>query len=295
MDPKQHPANNLPPKSAPKHGEVDDYQAASRATAQEDDYEEYTKHAGGYSAPKHTFRKVILISFVVLVVLAAAGFAVYKLVLNKDNKKADKSADTSQQSSNAASNDEATIDTETEHYTSTGFIGLEFDYPKDWKVAEGADGGVLTVKSPVLSLKQAGGQTGSGQVVFTVRNKQQALPEFDKGNAVAAIESEKINYTKPSSAQRAATYLSFLTYASSSQTGAIDGVYITGDVGYQKDQAIPKADFVPVDPVISITFVKCSDSTCSDNGTATGIDATMWKDTKFGVPLKSMLQSLTIN
>jgi hypothetical protein len=295
MDPKQHPANNLPPKSAPKHGKVDDYQAASRATA-EDDYEDYSTHGGGYSAPKHTFRKVVLISFVLLVVLAAAGFAVYKLVLNKDDKKTNKqAAGTSQQSSTAASDNESLIASETEHYTSTGFIGLEFDYPKDWKVTEGTDGGVLTVKSPVLSLKQAGGQTSNGQVVFTVRNKQQALPEFDKGNAVAAIESEKINYTKPSSAQRAATYLSFLTYASSSQAGAIDGVYITGDVGYQKDQAIPKADFLPVDPVISVTFVKCSDSTCSDNGTATGIDASMWKDAKFGVPLKSMLQSLTIN
>lgn len=293
MDPQKPKVNSQLPNNQ-GNGEVEDYQAASRAAAQ-DDYNEYSARGGTYTAPKHTLRKLIL-ALLAVTLLVAVGFTVYKLVLHKDSKNTAKpdSSNSVQQHSNESSN-APIISKETEHHTSTNFIGLEFDYPKDWKVAETADGGVLTATSPVLVLKQADGQTSGGQVVFTIRNKQQALPEFDNGNAVAAIESEKINYTKPSSAQRAATYLSFLTYASSAATGAIDGIYITGDVGYQKDQAIPKADFTPVDPVIALKFVKCSDNTCSKDTTAMGIDAAMWKDTAFGLPLISMLQSLTIN
>lgn len=120
------------------------------------------------------------------------------------------------------------------------------------------------------------------------------MPEFDKGNAVAVRESEKIAYTKPSSVQRGSTYLSFLQYASSTAT-SLDGAYITGDVGYQKDQAIPKADFTPVDPVISLTFVKCADNSCTGEGTPIGVATTMWEDASFGKPLKTMLQSLVVN
>jgi hypothetical protein len=183
---------------------------------------------------------------------------------------------------------------ETEHHTSAQFM-LEFDYPKDWKVSDEAGSGKLTATSPGVMLKDASGKSYMGQVVLTVRNKQQALPEFDKGNAVAAVESTKINYTKPSQVQRAATYISFLRYATSTSSKALDGVYITGDVGYQKDQAIPKADFTPVDPIISITFVKCSDESCSGTGTASAIESSMWSENTFGKPLQTMLQSLIVN
>jgi hypothetical protein len=294
MDPNQRPSDNVPPVTPKQRSEAEDFQAASRATAAEEDYDNYSARGATYTAPKHVFRKV-LIWLLVLILLAAAGFAVYKFVIKKDDgKKPTNQATTSNSNPQQSESETPKITDETEHYTSNGFM-LEFDYPKDWKVDEPTTGGIVTAKSPVLSLKQADGQTTQGQVVFTIRNKQQTMPEFDKGNAVAAIESEKINYSKPSTAQRAATYLSFLTYASSTEAGAIDGVYITGDLGYQKGQAVPKADFTPVDPVISVTFVKCSDSSCSDGGTSTGIDAAMWKDSGFGVPLKSMLQSLIIN
>lgn len=282
--------NQMPPK--PK--ESDDFEEASKATAS-DTYEDYEKRKSfSYTAPKHNLRKVLIIVLVV-VLLGGAGGGAYWFLIKKDSKDASKkSASNSQQSSGDQSSNEEIITTETEHYASSGFM-LEFDYPKDWKVSEPSDGGVLTAKSPALSLKQADGKTVTGQVVFTIRNKQQTMPEFDKGNATAVIASEKINYAKPSSAQRGSTYLSFLTYAGSVQANRLDGVFITGDVGYQKGQAIPKADFTPVDPVISVTFLKCADQSCSGDGTQIGIDASMWQQTGFGTPTKSMLQSLVIS
>lgn len=283
--------NQMPPKSK----EPDDFEAASKATA-DDVYEDYEKRKSySYSAPTHHARKTILITLLVLVLLGGVGYGAYWFLTKKDsNKSADKSATSSQQKSSDQTANEELITTETEHYTSNGFM-LEFDYPKDWKVSEPTDGGLLTAKSPALKLKQADGKTVTGQVVFTIRNKQQAMPEFDKGNATAVIASEKINYTKPSSAQRGSTYLSFLTYAGSVQEDRLDGVFITGDVGYQKGQAIPKADFTPVDPVISVTFLKCADQSCSGEGSQIGVDASMWQQTGFGTPIKTMLQSLVIS
>jgi hypothetical protein len=269
----------------------DDFEAASRATAEE--YDDYSAHSASYSAPKHKLRKV-LIGLLVLLLLAAIGFAVYWFVVRKDAKPATNdstSNSNSQQSSKAE--DKSAITTETEHHAS-GYFTLEFDYPKDWKVVDENGSGKITARSPALELKDGSGQTITGQALLIIRNKQQPMPEFDKGNSIAVRESEKIAYTKPSSVQRGSTYLSFLQFASSKQS-QLDGLYITGDVGYQKDQAIPKADFTPVDPVISVSFVKCTDESCSGEGTAVGISASMWENSAFAKPLKSMLQSLTIN
>ncbi|HSD56447.1 MAG TPA: hypothetical protein VLA92_04830, partial [Candidatus Saccharimonadales bacterium] len=235
-----------------------------------------------------------------LAVILAAGlaFGAYWMFMRKDNTNTKKTTtNTATNSDNSHSSDieeDTAIATETEHHTSSQFM-LEFDYPKDWKVTDEAGSGKLTATSPGLMLKDASGKSYTGQVVFTVRNKQQALPEFDKGNAVAMRESTKINYTKPSQAQRAATYISFLRYASSVTEGAVDGVYITGDVGYQKDQAVPKADFTSVDPIISITFLKCTDENCSGEGTTAAVQSKAWDEAAFGKPLQSMLQSLIVN
>lgn len=282
--------NQMPPKSK----ESDDFEEASKATAN-DSYEDYEKRKSyTYTVPKHNLRKALIIASVVILLGGAAGGA-YWFLTKKDSKdSSDKSTSNSQQKQKEQSSGEELITTETEHYASTAFA-LEFDYPKDWKVSEPTDGGVLTAKSPAIALEQADGKSVTGQVVFTIRNKQQAMPEFDKGNATAVIASEKINYTKPSSAQRGSTYVSFLTYAGSSQDNRLDGVFITGDVGYQKGQAIPKADFTPVDPVISVTFVKCADESCSGDAAPIGIDATMWQKAGFGTSIKSMLQSLVIS
>lgn len=267
---------------------VDEYEAASQATAE---YDEYSKHAAVYSAPKHRVRKTLIILGTVIA-LAAIGFGLYWLFLKDDGKKAaDSQAQNDRpETSQQPANDE--VSTKTEHYISNSFM-LEFDHPDDWTVIETAGSGQLTVQSPTLQLKAATGGSITGRIVFKIRNKQQPLPEFDEGNALAALESEKINYTKPSSVQRGSTYLSFLQYATSSD--GIDGVYITGDTGYQTDQAIPRADFTPVDPVISLTFEKCSDSACSGEVTATGIAESVWQNAAYAAPVKALFQSLIIN
>lgn len=271
----------------------DEYRVAPQ-TATQAEYDDYNQHAAGYKRPvRHSVRKMFIV-FGILVGLGLVSFIIYWFFLRDTGGSSTQNTQTTQTNSSQSSEAPTTTDitTKTEHYVSNTFM-LEFDYPEDWTVAEQSESGQLAVQSPALQLEDVTGAMVTGQVVFTIRNKQQPLPEFDSGNAIAALESEKITYAKPSSVQRGSTYLSFLRYATVSQ--GLNGIYVTGDYGYQKDQAIPKADFTPVDPIISTTFQKCADGTCGTMGTAIGISENMWEETTFSKPLKAIFESLTIN
>lgn len=239
--------------------------------------------------PKSKLRRAIPWAIAAVLLLAGGG-AVYWFALRPAPAPRNPVRTSAQPAASAG------IATGTKHYTSTTF-GLSFDYPKDWSLTEQAGSGKLTAVSPAVRLKAASGSTVQGHVVLTIRDKNQPLTEFDKGNAVAARESQKINYAKPSSSQRASTYLSFLQYASTAAAGTgLDGVYVTGDYGYQAGQAVPKADFVPVDPVISITFAACQNSQCSGQpGAALTVAASVWDNQQIAKPLADMLMSLVVN
>jgi hypothetical protein len=219
------------------------------------------------SAPddSHKLRNTILITLLILVVLALAAGAYWWWggPLPGDNQKQQPVATTTPQTTNqqaqqSASEDAAT--TKTEDYSSVS-LGLSLAYPSSWTPAE--TNGVLTITSPVVDLTDATGQKQKGEIVLTVRNKQALLPEFDAGSAVAVLASEKIKYTKPSSIQRASTYVSYLQYAATTTKGGLDGIYITGDAGYQYAQTILKGDIARIDPKISVGFVSCGDGACA--------------------------------
>ncbi len=266
---------DLPPE------ERKDYQEEPRTTADYADYEQPQKNRNPI------WRKIgkWLAVLVVFMALAAGGYWLFKG--NKSDKKPAPAAQTNQVSDTPAA---AKIATGTKHYDSVNF-NLGFDYPSDWTVTDSGNG-QLTVKSPAVSLKDTGGQSVNSQITLTIRSTDQKLPEFDSGNATAALDSEKIAYTKPTQSQRANTYLSFLTYGGSS--GGLSGVYITGDNGYQKGQAIPKVDIQKVDPIISLTFAKCANGQCGGNNASLNIDTANWDDSGFADPLKAMMQSLSI-
>lgn len=227
--------------------------------------------------------KPILLIVGGLVVLAIAASLLLRKVPNKTNP-------TNQSPSGQNQTTQSSISLQTKHYSSNQFR-LEFDYPNDWTVKEEASSGTLTATSPTLSLPLAGGSNSSGQVIFTIRESSQSLPEFETGNAIAVLDSEKISYSKPSPAQRGQTHISFLKLANSAGSGSIDALFITGDFGYTKDQDIPKVDIQKIDPIISVTFMLC-DGACSQPAS---IASEGWNDPQFGGALKKMLESLTIN
>lgn len=232
---------------------------------------DYADYEPPHKSRNPIWRKITigLAALVLIILLAGGGYWLTK----KPTRKPAESAQSSQTSMPTS----AKINTTTKHYDSVNF-NLGFDYPADWSVTDSGNG-VLTVKSPAVGVKDASGQSVSTQITMMIRNKSQKLPEFDAGNAMAVLDSEKIAYTKPTQTQRANTYISFLQYAKT--TSGFDGIYITGNNGYKKAQAIPKVDIQTVDPIISVTFGK-------------SISTGSWNNPDFANPLKSMLQSLSI-
>ncbi|HEX7368182.1 MAG TPA: hypothetical protein VF261_00815 [Candidatus Saccharimonadales bacterium] len=231
--------------------------------------------------------KLLVQGVLILVILAAiAAGAVWLVSHHKHMASAPGNAPSSTQPKPSTNS----IDNATKHYDSSDY-NLGLDYPADWTVNDNTS--ELTVTSSALQLKGEGGQNFTGQVVLIIQNQQTSVPVFAKGTAVAALESQKLTYKSPAPDQRAQTYLTFADYEGS--TAAIDGLYITGDDGYQAGQAIPMSDIVQDDPLVSISFLKCSDAACSTAGAATTIPASDWQNANFSRPLTQMLESLVLN
>jgi hypothetical protein len=229
-----------------------------------------------------------VITIAVLVLVIALGAAVYWNTRGEQPKTA--SGATQEGAGNAPVADDRPVPTK--QYDSTK-MALGFDYPETWKVTEDASG-KITVTAPVTQLMGVNGQQQQGRAVVTISPKGQNLTPFDAGNATAVSDSVKIKYTKPSSAQRAETYSSFAQYAATTATGALDGVYITGDFGYQKGQAIPKTDMIKLDPVIAVTFDKCADAACA-GAKPTNVQASTWDKSALAKTINTLLTSLSVN
>lgn len=274
-DVAEQPSHDNP---APPH--EPEHEAASHSTA------DYTKFMPQLK-PKKRWSRVVGWILLVIVILAALGAGGYWLA----NRKPAAKPTQPQQSANSGSSNKIT--TATKPYTSN-YLNLSFNYPENWTVTDTGNG-KLTVTSPAMQLTDASGQTQTGQVMMTIQNENAAdFSAFKQGNAVAVMTSQKVAYAKPTSTQRADTYISFLQYASTAGGGALDGVYITGDAGYQKGQAIPEVDITKVDPVIRVTFAKCGNASCSGSTTQLSISSSMWSNASFSAPIENMLKSLAI-
>ena len=179
---------------------------------------------------------------------------------------------------------------EIKRYKSDQF-SLSLDVPADWKIKDDEENKLLTITSPTVSIP-TGSSSYSGVVVLTVQPTGKELTIFEAGNSIAAVASEKITYSQASAVQRGQTFVSFLGYAGApSAINEIDGVYITGDFGYEKDQAIPEVDIKNVDPNIFVEFFIC-DGMCD---IPLAIPYSIWQDPQFGGKIENMLVSLTIN
>lgn len=267
----------------------DDYQAASYSTA---DYAKRALTDSDSIRPSSRRWRWVVIA-VILIAAAAGSYLLWNRTKTSTHNPPSTQSRVNPNSQTTASATTKVLQTTTKEYSSTEFVGLSFKIPSNWQVHEASGSGLLTAISPALSLKDASGNTTSTAVLLKIRTKQQPLPEFDKGNAVAIRASEKLAYTQPSASQRGSTYLSFLQFASTNRPG-LDGVYITGDVGYQVGQAIPKADLTPIDPVISLSFVACN-AACSPTNASVTVASTTWDDSTLSTALKGLLGSLTIN
>jgi hypothetical protein len=179
----------------------------------------------------------------------------------------------------------------TQSYSSAAF-GVSFNYPTNWAIVDSGNG-VMTITSPPLQLNDASHQSVTGFITVTFHSQGQLLAAFTAGSDLAVLNSQTINYTQPTADQTADTYLSFVQYSSTSIKGGMDGVYVTGNYGYQEDQVIPSSDVASLNPLIMVTFTKCGNSRCTTNLTPLTIAASDWSDSSFQAPITTLLSSLS--
>jgi hypothetical protein len=239
--------------------------------------------------PKRRWLRILLILLLVAG-MAAGGWYVYDRFIKQPPV-----AESEQTSAPKTTKPiEETVEVATEHHDSST-LNLGFDYPEKWLVADNGDG-KITVTSPGVNQKNAASETEIVRTVMTIAAKGQNLVPFDKGSGLAVNASEKIKYTNPTSVQRAETYLTFVQYSTTASGEGLDALYITGDYGYKKGQYIPKADMLNLDPVIAISFEKCSDSKCVNaTPVATSVPLSLWADEAFSKPILVMLRSISVN
>ncbi len=248
-------------------------------------FQEYI--AAGPKQKKKKPKRLFVIALITIL-LAATLLAVYWFVI-KENVKSSRPVESKQSTKQTEA--AGSISTETKQYTSPNF-NLSLKYPANWKVTDTAGSNVLIVESPSLLLTSVTGQKSDGIIRLQIQNKNYPITGFEKGNALAALPSELIKYTNPTQMQRAETHLSFLTYAPA--MSGINALYITGDYGYQANQAIPQLDISAGDPIVSVQFLQCSDKTCS-KPIPMAISNTSWSKPEFNTPIKNLLSSLSIN
>lgn len=287
----QTPASPVPSGPTPG-GAVAPEEPAQQLTQAQQEQQDRVAYLQGLMPKKKPRRwpKRLAWALAILLVIAGGAAAGWWFVL-RDGKSGD--SQTSQAAGGnavqSAQPDQAGQDNSpdkavvTKQYESSNF-GLALEYPQSWTLSDATTG--LTITSPSMQLPAAAGGKQTGKIIFSIQSKSTALTGFGKGNATAVQDSEKISYKQPSQTQRAQTYVSFLSYAGASH-GGLDAIYVTGDNGYQKDQAIPEVDVAKGDPHIMVGFQ-------DDKGQPLTVTAEAWQSATIKTPVKTILTSIVV-
>ena len=239
-----------------------------------------------------SYKKFLVILLVVLILIIFSG-ATYYFITKSHNTI---SAKTQPTASITSSLSLIKIPNPTQQYYSDN-LSLGFNYPNNWVVVDATGSNQISVTSPTLKLANASNQIIYGKIIMAIyASSPTTLNGFANGTPTAAIASQLINYSNPTQTQKASTYLSFLQYGgSNTTTNTINAIYITGNSGYKVNQNIPESDILAVNPTVDISFIGCSNSTCSGATQTIAIPITLWQSSLFSNPLLSMLESLSIN
>jgi len=172
--------------------------------------------------------------------------------------------------------------------------GATFNYPTSWLVVNNT-GSPLLVMSPTMNLVAADGKSVLGVVEMTLAQTGYLPPAFGT-QSVAVLTSQKVNFTNPSTTQAAATYISFIQYPSTTTVGGLDGIYVSGNYGYQKYQIIPSSNIASVNPFIAFSFLSCANPLCSvATRQPLTISSREWSNSSFVAPILLMIKSFSFD
>lgn len=229
----------------------------------------------------------LVTGFIVVLVIVGLGLFLVKKYTHSNNSK----QSTTHQQTTATKKPSAISSTKLTSYTSSAF-NLQVSYPNNWVVAtQGSTS--LTITSPETTLTADTGSKVNGKVVLSVFQQNQ-IPASFGSYSVAVLNSQDISFTKPTPAQAAQTYVSFIQYPATTIKGGLDAIYITGNNGFVKDDAITTAIVGQVSPLIIVNFEQCNSNDCSQVKNLT-ISSTMWSNTSFSNPILNIIKSFSFS
>ena len=230
----------------------------------------------------HFWKKllIVLVAIIVIVALVGGGYHLWH-----DRKHVNTSAKKTTVTVNHIS-----IPNPTQNYSSDN-LSLTLNYPSNWVIVDALGSNQMTITSAPLKLLNAYSQPITGKITLTILNySPSTVTGFNGNSSTASIKSQLVTFANPTPDQIASTYISFAHFpASTTPSNSIDGIYVTGNYGYQVNQDIPQANITSQSPIIYYTFTECSNSTCSGTTKSLSIPASLWQDKNFSGPLLNMI------
>lgn len=251
----------------------------------------YTNPPSQRPSKKIDKQKWLYVAAAIIIVIILALAALFVVHHKKTTTKKTTTVSTSTNISKKTTSTFGLSFTPSTSYNSTNF-NLEVNYPSNWQINETASD--LTILSPATNLKDGQGQLVSGKILVSVFNQGQIPAAFGSGASVAVLTSTTVSYTNPTMDQAAQTYITFVQYPSTTIHGGLDAVYVTGNYGYTAGQNIPNSDINNVDPLVIVSFLKCSGSNCSSTSDLT-IASSQWNNSGFSNLIESIVKNFTFN
>ncbi len=173
-------------------------------------------------------------------------------------------------------------------YKSTVY-NLSVSYPKGWIINN--INSAVNITSPLTTLVNASGSSVKGYVIFSINKPGQYPNGLTVGTDLAVLDSINLSYNQPTQSQAGQTYVSFIQFSTTNTKGGLDLVFVTGNLGYTKDQVIPETDLNTLDPLIYVSFMSCANSLCKSTTPVT-IASSSWTGSALSQIIDSMIQSL---
>jgi hypothetical protein len=173
---------------------------------------------------------------------------------------------------------------------SSQFFAMTMTYPRNW-ILKDSKHGLITITSPLTNLTSDTYKLVKGQVILTFAQQGSIPSGFNGGTDLAVLNSALVAYTNPTQFQSSQTYISFVQYPTTNVIGGLNGVYVTGNYGYQKDGVIPASEIQTINPLITATFRQCQNTACKAFEPLT-ITSGSWSSSPIGSIVTAIISSL---
>lgn len=236
--------------------------------------------------------------------IAGATFYVRRQAADSTNLAADTATTTIKTTGKPISSSPAqpvSSDIKTLHYVSKP-LGIEFDYPVDWRISSDASNSSINLTSAPFSFTDPTGIAQAVAVYLAITNTKQQANSYSEvllgdGDTIA-VASETLKYTSPTASQRATTNLSFARnlYQSGDNQQAIDTGFISGSYAYQAGSKVGSQEYTKVDPQIRFYLNPCGLGSAKCQAyNDTSFTYSDWQTNPNLQAVKALLTSLRIN